>query len=144
MRRLKRNQNEEFSLFPFIDALSGVIGVLALIIAVMAIMGLDSTRLLQSQWESFNGLNPVFVECAADKLLVHPNGEAIAVVSGGFKSNRWSQLSRQLADAKNSYVVFVVRPDGIETYWSAKGRLPNSLLHGIDVVSHDRELRFGT
>ena len=140
----RRMDPDEFSLFPFIDALSGVIGVLSLIIAVMAIMGLDSTRIIEAQWSSTNGLSPYFVECRDKKIIVHSANEEIQIDDLRQQSGRWSQIVAELDRFGNKYVVFIVRPDGIDSYWSAQRPLPKSLKRGMDVVDGLDNLKFGT
>ncbi|MEZ6093384.1 MAG: hypothetical protein R3C03_03980 [Pirellulaceae bacterium] len=138
---MKFRNDSSVSLFPFLDALSGVIGVLTLIIAVMAIIGLQTSRVITSQWTSQDGLKPVFVECFSDGIRIHP--EELTIDAGDVSgSNKWKTLVDRIKDSNSEYVVFLIRPSGIDTFWEAKNAFPASLRHGYDIVNADDKLDF--
>ena len=138
----KRKDEDEFSLFPFLDALSGVIGILALIIAVMAIMGLNDSRLLKMKFTADNGKKPVFVECNAEGIIIHPDKTVIEKDNLINQPAKWRSFVKEAAATKNKYIVFLIRPGGIGTFWNAKTQAAPSIETSRDLIDADTTLDF--
>jgi len=137
-------QGNELSLFPFLDVLSGVIGILALIISVLAILGLQDEDLLAKQWRSSNGKAPVFVECRAEGLVIHPNRNIVALDQPSDRSSLWQKKLRSTERRKDrEYFVFLIRPDGIQTYQDARHSMAQSqIIVGKEVLDAGPILQF--
>ena len=133
----------EFSMFPFLDALSGVIGILALIIAVMAILSIQNATRVEMQWTSQNGLSPIFIECNQQGLVVHPENQSISSDALRQNYNPWQRMINRVKRSRGSeYFVFLIRPDGIDSFQLARSILPKEIPFGRDIVSADKELKF--
>jgi len=71
-RRRKKNENQ-VSLFPFLDVLSGVIGVLTLILIGMMLQSLQTAeQVIQIADGEEEDKRPNYVECREDGVIVHP------------------------------------------------------------------------
>jgi hypothetical protein len=70
---------------------------------------------------SGTNLNATFVECAAASLVLHdtPKGLRVPIAQAG-ASKEFAALLNQVKTQKGGTVVFLVRPDGVGTYNSAR------------------------
>ena len=128
MRKSKMKTNgDEFSLFPFLDALSGVIGILALIICVLAILGIQDEDLLSKHWGAKHGKRPVFLECRAEGLVIHPAQKLTPINQLADYHGHFRQQIRTTEVRRGTeFFVFLIRPDGIDTYEAARQVMSNS------------------
>ena len=138
----KRKSEDEFSLFPFLDALSGVIGILALIIAVMAIMGLNDSRLLKMKFTADNGKKPVFVECNAEGIIIHPDKTTVETKRLGDRTSAWISFVKNIAESKEEYIVFLIRPEGIKAYNAASQNVYRSMETSRELIDENTSLDF--
>jgi hypothetical protein len=88
---------------------------------------------------------PVYIECQQHQLLFHPQQEALVVSAidpphlGALLEPK---LARQAAD-KKPYLFFIVRPDGIETYYRTLAMLRTANVdYGYEFVERDWVLDF--
>jgi hypothetical protein len=66
-------------------------------------------------------LDPVFVECDAKRIVIHRDGRAVAVARGALSTDEtWLGLLDAVAADEKRTVVFLVRPDGVATYYTAR------------------------
>jgi hypothetical protein len=94
---------------------------------------------------------PIYVECQDARLLFHPGGPCVQpseITSGRLRA----EIERQAAHGPPNgpagakpYVLFVVRPDGIVTYYRALAALKNvSVDYGYELVEKDWKLDFSS
>ena len=128
MRKRRTKKKEDgFSLFSFMDVMSGVIGILALIICVIAIQCLNDSRLLEMQWTS-DALKPVFIDCRKEGLVIHPGKRLVEFDQIWEHGNAWTnQIQSTQMRRDSEYFVFLIRPDGISSFQRSKYWLNNQI-----------------
>lgn len=76
---------------------------------------------------SGRGIKPFFVECTQNGVVLHQAGASVMVRPGNIeKSPPFLKLLDRVAGAEKAKVIFLIRPDGVPTWWRAK-RLADSL-----------------
>ena len=141
MARFQPNR-DQFSLFAFLDVLAGVVGILALIIVTMAAFGLENTKKIIRLPSNHRDAIPVYVECSAKTVIVHPEKETIAVSEIDKEGSLWSKTLKDIKDSSGSrYVVFLIRSDGTETFEKLYRKAERAAVKiGYDVVDGDEEI----
>ncbi|MFV0443021.1 MAG: hypothetical protein ACK5Q5_05585 [Planctomycetaceae bacterium] len=68
------------------------------------------------------GIDPTFVECTATGLVVHGTGEPQQIRSGDITKDGgdFFKLLDSVAGKKNGQIIFLLRPDGVNSYNSAR------------------------
>jgi hypothetical protein len=95
---------------------------------------------------------PIYVECQADQVIVHPE-HLIAKTVSWDGSSQLQELTQTLAGRlkansaetkQKPYVLFLVRPDGIATYYRVMGALGiRNIDSGYELIDADWALDFG-
>jgi hypothetical protein len=125
MRR--RAEAPPVSLFPFLSILVCLMGVLAFVMVSVAVLAATNpTVLLPERPEGGEsngngGKTPVFVECHAEHLRIHPEGteQPVATLAAP-GSDFLGLLDRLEASRDREYVLFAVYPAGIDTFLRAR------------------------
>jgi hypothetical protein len=135
----------EFSLFPFLSVLVGVIGTMTLIISGMSLVGLQKTdQVIALEHDPLVNKEAVFVECRQDGLLLHPEREFVSLQGMGAPDGPWRRRVRDLvADKDRRYLVLLVRPDGIDCFRRSLSMAKDAGVDvGFDPVYATGEIRF--
>lgn len=109
------------SLFPFLSILASAIGTMALVIAGMSSILLSQADQVVDPSPFGTTLRPRYVECRADGLLLHPERRSVSFDNIGSDDNAWRALLEELQPLRHrEYVIFLVRPNGRETFERAR------------------------
>ena len=123
MRSRRRGQVPGVSLFSMLDILSSVIGVLSLTIAGTALASLfEAPQVIPIErgWSEKEQV-PIFVECCANGLILHTKGVQVPDYEIGAPGGTFDALLEEIAaSSQPDYVLFLVRPDGLETFAAAR------------------------
>ncbi|MFW6153711.1 MAG: hypothetical protein ACOC95_00670 [Planctomycetota bacterium] len=93
------------TLFPFLSVLFGVIGSLILVMAAQAALSLaDADQYIQSIPGGQTERDPVYVECRADGLLIHPERTAIPLTDLKAAVDRQRDVSDPAWDRRKKLV----------------------------------------
>ena len=124
------------SLFPFLSVLLCAMGVLIVVITGENLIavggGLD--QVLEIGAGSFEGKAAVYVECRESSILIYPDRLEVplASIKEGEPETEWRKLLARVERHKaDQYIVFLVRPEGVEAYQECE--FEASYRHGIDV-----------
>jgi hypothetical protein len=77
-----------------------------------------AVRILPRRRSVWNEQNPVYLDCAAGGAVLQPAGERLAAAPGDADRARFLAAVR-----KSGHVVFLIRPDGIFTFYQYRGVL---------------------
>jgi hypothetical protein len=133
----RKTKDPEFSLFPFLSVLVAVMGTLILIIAGMTQIGLASPK-QRVEVDAFDPgkKNPVYVECRAEGVLIHPDdptrGAPVFVGRSAMArpESAFSALLTRLQYDEARYLQLLVRSDGVGTFADARAAVTDT---GIDL-----------
>lgn len=122
MPRGRRKAGPTVSLFSFLDILAGLIGTLTLIISGMTIFAMTtSEQILKLPDADAAAKVPRYVECVHDGLILHPERTPVALADMENDGGPWKSALQAVAqNADRQYVVFLIRPDGLESFNQAK------------------------
>mgnify|MGYP006908262763 CR=1 FL=1 len=140
-RKQMRNEDSSISLFPFLDALSGVIGILALIIAALAAVNAQTAdQTISYDADSTNV--PLYLECKEGGVVVHPEKKFVALEDIQNATSAWRDILQSVGPAKErKSVLLLVRPAGIDAFAAAEIQVKqNSLPYYYDAVATDGEI----
>ncbi|WP_337175449.1 hypothetical protein [Paludisphaera sp.] len=128
----------------------------ALKAAVAAAPGEGSYAVLPYQGENGTWRRPIVIECTAGQVTMRPNGPSFTMLElSGLANPRSSPvvvaIARELLKVQNSgspdgspvtpYFVFLVRPDGVRSYYELRARLePLGIAFGYELVDADMEV----
>lgn len=113
------------SLFPFLDALSGVIGILALIISTIAALNMkDAKQVIEHPKDA--PTTPLYVECREEGVLLHPEKIAVSMEELENSQTAWDERVREVAASRDKHIVLLVRPDGVECFDEVYGPARNA------------------
>jgi hypothetical protein len=109
------------SLFPFLSVLACVTGTLSFLISGMSTMALAGSEQIIELTAEGTRKRPNYVETRNDGLLLHPDGEAVALdqienEKGAFVA----MLDRIRARNSEECLILLVRPDGLEAFDAAR------------------------
>lgn len=145
MRRIK-GKELAFTLFPFMDVLTGVIGVLILIICTLALLGVNQSTIVFDAIVGAKDGNPVFLECLDDRIVIHgestedvPLGDAPFDVLESLVSRLSAQNYR-----KNRFVL-AVRPSGVQTFDTIRELMSKAdLRYGFEPTPANQKIKIRT
>lgn len=138
-----KTEEYEFSLFPFMGVLAGVIGVLVLVISGLAIIGMSQSVVAVELEGNTQDKKPVIVECCSNKVILHQEGETETIRDF---TNNALQFEEFLADVERNldtqHLVLLIRPDGIETFQVAEASVKARYLpYGFDVLLSEQKIK---
>lgn len=129
--RKPRFATEKFTLFPFLDALSGVVGVLALVISSLSLLAGENQKLVFDTPQSKTEKHPHYVECVEGGAVLHPEKIFVPQEQMAEASGPWEQFIDNVKNkGANEYVVLLIRTDGFDSYRVAMQSVQS---YGIDV-----------
>lgn len=139
------DSDTKVSLFPFLDALSGVIGILALIICTIAALNLKSAKQVIEHPHDAQAKQPVYFECREKTVVVHPSREVIPIQQGNEVSNDLRNRFNRIQASSDQYVLLLVRPEGVDTFHLALQMARQiGVRIGYDAVYTDGEIQIQT
>jgi len=128
----------------------------ALKAAIAAAPGEGSYAVLPYQGENGTWKRPIVIECTGGQVAIKPDGPTFTMLElSGLANPRSSPvvvaLARELLKVQNSpspdgapvvpYFVFLVRPDGVRSYYEVRARLePLGIAFGYELVAADMEI----
>lgn len=128
----------------------------ALKAAIAAAPGEGSYAILPYQGENGTWRRPIVIECTGGKVSILPNGPTFTLLElSGLANPRSSPvvvaIARELLKVKTSaspdgsevvpYFVFLVRPDGVRSYYEVRARLePLGIAFGYELVEADMKV----
>ena len=132
----RRKARSSPSLFPFLSVLLCAMGVLIVVISGQNLIavggGLD--QVLEIGAGAFEGKEPIYIECREDMILIYPDFTEVPLqeIKDQNPNSEWAQLLSRLETRKeDEYLVFLIRPEGVEAYSECKFQAND--LRGIDV-----------
>ena len=133
---MRRTGRVSVSLFPFLDILASAIGTMALVIAGVSSLLLSQANQIVDPSPNGTGLKPRYVECRAEGLLIHPERTEVSLDELADKENAWDALLAELQPRRYwEYVIFLVRPDGLEAFEKARSSIEGkSIEFGFEPV----------
>lgn len=93
------------------------------------------------------GRRPVYVECAAAGVIFHPDGRALSV-PGATRMDLRAEIERRVGDRgtaeeKDAYLLLLVRPDGVGSYYHALEAIKGlPVVFGYELIEADWVLDF--
>jgi hypothetical protein len=120
MRRGRSRAHLTVALFPFLSVLVATTGVLALVVSGLATAGLARSDQVVTLTPGGSKAEPVYVECRAEGVRIHPAGTDVATADLAKDGGPWkSLLGRLAASAGRESLILLVRPDAIATFEAA-------------------------
>ncbi|MBN2310798.1 MAG: hypothetical protein JXR94_17625 [Candidatus Hydrogenedentes bacterium] len=128
MRERRGTDVQRPSLFPFLSVLVCLMGVLMFLAVAVALTSLESAAsnvALQIEWDSTKTpKQPIYLECTADGArdlesgrLFRKGDEDESVILENWAGTPFTDLLAELAsERQDRYIMFVVRPDGLEVF----------------------------
>jgi hypothetical protein len=146
----RRSSDPEPTLFPFLSVLAAVMGTLILIISGMSQIALAQPK-PRIDIERFHPQkkSPIYVECRHFGLRIYPDepssGAPTFVWNKDIESpaSDWMKLASRLELDSTSYVMFLVRADGVASFERARGTISGTRVElGYEPLFGDREVVF--
>jgi len=136
-RNIRRKQQTEVELFPFLSVLACTIGTLVLLIIVLTTQALEPQEAIivakvdeDSQGSNQNKI-PIYLEARKDGFLLHPSKEFAPRAD---LYDEESPLRKVIAELKankdKQYLILILRPDGLEMFAKARELVQEQ---GIDI-----------
>ena len=136
-RNIRRKQQTEVELFPFLSVLACTIGTLILLIIVLTTQALEPQEAIivakadkDSQGSNQNKI-PIYLEARKDGFLLHPSRDFAPRAD---LYDEQSPLRKVIADLKankdEKYLILILRPDGLEMFAKARELVQEQ---GIDI-----------
>lgn len=137
-----RFSDEKFTLFPFLDALSGVVGVLALVICSLSLLATDMPKLIFDIPADKTEKVPHYVECVEEAVVIHPHKSVVSMEEIKSDGGRWNEfLERIQQKSDEEYVVLLIRMNGLESYDVAMNSIQKTGIDvGREIVQMDGEI----
>lgn len=136
-RYIRRKQQAEVELFPFLSVLACTIGTLILLIIVLTTQALEPQEavIVAKTDEDSKGLNrnksPIYLEARKDGFILHPSKDFAPRAD---LYDEQSPLRKTIASLKankeRQYLILILRPDGIEMFDKARELV---VQEGIDI-----------
>lgn len=122
-RSIRRKQQTEVELFPFLSVLACTIGTLILLIIVLTTQALEPQEAVvvakvdPDRQGSNTSKSPLYIECRQDGFILHPQKE-FAPRADLYDAK--SPLRKTIANLKQNkdkqYLIVILRPDGLEMF----------------------------
>ena len=117
MAKPRRKSKNSVSLFPFLSVLACSIGALIIIISTQNLIAIGSSDQVIETTGGHTDKEPVYVECEAEGVLIHPAGTRVLKADLDKDDSPVGKLLDELAaDRDRRYLVLLVRPSGIESF----------------------------
>ncbi|HUU43715.1 MAG TPA: hypothetical protein VMX57_08040 [Planctomycetota bacterium] len=117
MAKPQRKSKNSISLFPFLSVLACSIGALIIIISTQNLIAIGSSDQVIDISGAATDKQPVYVECDAEGVLIHPEGTRVPKTDLEKPDSPLGKLLGELAaDKDRRYLVLLVRPSGIESF----------------------------
>lgn len=136
-RTIRRKQQTEVELFPFLSVLACTIGTLILLIIVLTTQALEPQEavVVAKTDENSKGSNenktPVYIEARQDGFVLHPSKNfAPRADFYDEKSEFRKTIASLKANKDKQYLILILRPDGLEMFDLARGLVQEE---GIDI-----------
>ena len=136
-RNIRRKQQAEVELFPFLSVLACTIGTLILLIIVLTTQALEPQEavVVAKVDEDSQGSNtnktPLYLEAREDGFILHPSKEFAPRAD---LYDEQSALRKTIANLKankdKQYLILILRPDGLEMFDKARELVQGE---GIDI-----------
>lgn len=136
----------EFSLFPFMGVLAGVIGTLVLVISGLAIIGMSQSTFTVSLEGNPQNRLPLCVECANDRVIIHDEDGRRVIQEFASDDSELLSLLEDMKDGRDSrYLVLLIRPDAIETFAQVERIvLEFDIEYGFDALLSEEKVRISS
>ena len=136
-RNIRRKQQTEVELFPFLSVLACTIGTLILLIIVLTTQALEPQEavIVAKADEDSQGSNtnktPLYLEARKDGFILHPSKDFAPRAD---LYDEQSPLRKTIANLKankdKQYLILILRPDGLEMFEKARELVQEE---GIDI-----------
>ena len=136
-RNIRRRQQTEVELFPFLSVLACTIGTLILLIIVLTTQALEPQEavIVAKADEDSQGSNtnktPLYIEAREDGFILHPSKDFAPRAD---LYDEQSPLRKTIANLKankdKQYLILILRPDGLEMFEKARELVQKE---GIDI-----------
>ena len=144
---MRSNDNDyEFSLFPFMGVLAGVIGVLVLVISGLAIIGMSRSNVVVELLGNPKDRAPVCVECAKDVVIIHSEDGRTVIREFAKTSGDLRPLLDELSDYANTeFLVLLIRPDAIDTFTCVEQMVKEyGIEYGYDALLSNEKVKISS
>ena len=126
-RNIRRKQQTEVELFPFLSVLACTIGTLILLIIVLTTQALEPQEavVVAKVDEDSRGSNrnktPLYLEARKDGFVLHPSKQFAPRADLYDEASPLRQTIAQLkANRDTQYLILILRPDGLEMFDKAR------------------------
>ncbi|MEL6502419.1 MAG: hypothetical protein AAFV28_02230 [Cyanobacteria bacterium J06635_13] len=136
-RSIRRKQQTEVELFPFLSVLACTIGTLILLIIVLTTQALEPQEavVVAKADEDSQGSNqsktPLYLEARENGFIIHPSKQFAPRADLYDEESPLRQTIAQLkANRDEQYLILILRPDGLEMFEKARELVQEE---GIDI-----------
>lgn len=136
-RSIRRKQQTEVELFPFLSVLACTIGTLILLIIVLTTQALEPQEavIVAKTDENSRGSNqnktPIYIEARENGFILHPSKDFAPRADLYDEQSALRQTIAKLEANKNKeYLILILRPDGLEMFNKARELVQKQ---GIDI-----------
>lgn len=126
---MKKGRQEKMSLLPFLDIMTATMGVLVLILISVTIISVKhkSKKVylkLKSTKEEEGRKKPTYIICEKKRMVILPGYESIHLDDLDRPDSRFYDVTNKI-DRREQYIIFAVRPSGIECFKKARRLVEN-------------------
>lgn len=141
MAKRKRKESLGVSFFSFLDIMTATMGTLILILICITLISIKMDKKnihIKLKADETDDLvkQPVFIECAKDALIIHPQLFEIKQNNLRNKQAYFMKLLYNL-DRNRHYIIFAIRPNGYEVFKKARA-ITESMDIGVGFEPIDR------
>ncbi|MEL6929417.1 MAG: hypothetical protein AAFO95_12375 [Cyanobacteria bacterium J06600_6] len=136
-RSIRRKQQTEVELFPFLSVLACTIGTLILLIIVLTTQALEPQEavIVAKTDEDSKGSNqnktPIYIEAREKGFILHPSKEFAPRADLYDEESSLRQTIDEIETNKDQqYLILILRPDGLEMFDKARNLIREK---GIDI-----------
>lgn len=136
-RSIRRKQQTEVELFPFLSVLACTIGTLILLIIVLTTQALEPQEavIVAKTDENSRGSNqnktPIYIEARENGFILHPSKDFAPRADLYDEQSALRQTIAKLeANKDKEYLILILRPDGLEMFNKARELVQKQ---GIDI-----------
>jgi len=132
MASRRKKEQISVSFFSFLDIMTSTMGTLILVLICITLISMKKQRKkiyikLKSDKAEKHSKKPIFVECTQDRLLIYPQLYETPLSLVEDKNSHFMRLLYSI-DRNKMYIIFAVRPDGVEIFKKAR-----SLVEKMDI-----------
>jgi len=136
-RSIRRKQQTEVELFPFLSVLACTIGTLILLIIVLTTQALEPQEavIVAKTDEDSKGSNknktPIYIEARENGFILHPSKDFAPRADLYDENSALRQTLTEIeANKDEQYLILILRPDGLEMFDKARELVREK---GIDI-----------